>query len=79
MHRSESHILVQDLEANTKYEFAVRLHVDQLSSPWSPVVYHSTLLEGMNYGSHLLLECIEYSHRPCKTVTALPAGCMDIE
>ncbi|KAM4035166.1 protogenin [Anomaloglossus baeobatrachus] len=42
---SEPHILVQDLEANTKYEFAVRLHVDQLSSPWSPVVYHSTLPE----------------------------------
>ncbi|XP_063782206.1 protogenin [Pseudophryne corroboree] len=42
---SEPHILVQDLDANTKYEFAVRLHVDQLSSPWSPVVYHSTLRE----------------------------------
>ncbi|XP_075062029.1 protogenin [Mixophyes fleayi] len=42
---SEPHILVQGLEANTKYEFAVRLHVDQLSSPWSPVVYHSTLPE----------------------------------
>ncbi|KAM8972260.1 protogenin [Pelodytes ibericus] len=42
---SEPHILIQDLEANTKYEFAVRLHVEQLSSPWSPVVYHSTLPE----------------------------------
>ncbi|XP_018866859.4 protogenin isoform X1 [Gorilla gorilla gorilla] len=42
---SETHMLVQDLEPNTKYEFAVRLHVDQLSSPWSPVVYHSTLPE----------------------------------
>ncbi|XP_053319616.1 protogenin [Spea bombifrons] len=41
----EPHVLVQDLEPNTKYEFAVRLHVDQLSSPWSPVVYHSTLPE----------------------------------
>ncbi|KAG8440450.1 hypothetical protein GDO86_006268 [Hymenochirus boettgeri] len=40
---SQSHILVQDLEANTRYEFAVRLHVDQMSSPWSPVVYQSTL------------------------------------
>lgn len=39
-------MLVQGLEPNTKYEFAVRLHVDQLSSPWSPVVYHSTLPEG---------------------------------
>ncbi|XP_073474869.1 protogenin [Aquarana catesbeiana] len=42
---TEPHILVQDLEGNTRYEFAVRLHVDQLSSPWSPVVYHSTLPE----------------------------------
>ncbi|KAJ8340451.1 hypothetical protein SKAU_G00350840 [Synaphobranchus kaupii] len=38
-------MLVQDLEPNTRYEFAVRLHVDQLSSPWSPVVYQSTLPE----------------------------------
>uniref|UniRef100_A0A0D9RH06 Protogenin n=1 Tax=Chlorocebus sabaeus TaxID=60711 RepID=A0A0D9RH06_CHLSB len=42
---SETQMLVQGLEPNTKYEFAVRLHVDQLSSPWSPVVYHSTLPE----------------------------------
>ncbi|XP_030578198.1 protogenin A [Archocentrus centrarchus] len=39
---SEQSFLVQDLEPNTKYEFAVRLHLDQLSSPWSPVVYQST-------------------------------------
>lgn len=38
--------MVQGLEPNTKYEFAVRLHVDQLSSPWSPVVYHTTFPEG---------------------------------
>ncbi|KAI5097917.1 protogenin A precursor, partial [Silurus meridionalis] len=36
-------LLVKDLQPNTRYEFAVRLHVDQLSSPWSPVVYQSTL------------------------------------
>ncbi|XP_064168970.1 protogenin A-like isoform X1 [Anguilla rostrata] len=42
---SEQSLLVQDLEPNTRYEFAVRLHVDQLSSPWSPVVYQSTLPE----------------------------------
>uniref|UniRef100_A0A8C4TBT7 Protogenin n=1 Tax=Erpetoichthys calabaricus TaxID=27687 RepID=A0A8C4TBT7_ERPCA len=42
---SEAHMLVQDLQPFTKYEFAVRLHVDQLSSPWSPVVYHTTLPE----------------------------------
>ncbi|KAL8197029.1 UNVERIFIED_CONTAM: hypothetical protein K2H54_007305 [Gekko kuhli] len=41
----ETHLLVQGLEPNTKYEFAVRLHVDQLSSPWSPVLYHTTLPE----------------------------------
>uniref|UniRef100_A0A3Q3PYG3 Protogenin n=1 Tax=Monopterus albus TaxID=43700 RepID=A0A3Q3PYG3_MONAL len=39
---SEQRLLVQDLQPNTKYEFAVRLHIDQLSSPWSPVVYQST-------------------------------------
>ena len=44
-------MLVQGLEPNTKYEFAVRLHVDQLSSPWSPVVYHSTLPEGKESNS----------------------------
>ncbi|XP_006628841.2 protogenin A isoform X1 [Lepisosteus oculatus] len=42
---SEQHMLVQDLQPNTRYEFAVRLHVDQLSSPWSPVVYQSTMPE----------------------------------
>ncbi|XP_039627841.1 protogenin-like isoform X2 [Polypterus senegalus] len=42
---SEAHMLVQDLQPFTKYEFAVRLHVDQLSSPWSPVVYQTTLPE----------------------------------
>ncbi|KAM8895217.1 protogenin A isoform 1-T1 [Spinachia spinachia] len=39
---SEQNLLVRDLEPNTKYEFAIRLHIDQLSSPWSPVVYQST-------------------------------------
>lgn len=39
-------LLVKDLQPNTQYEFAVRLHVDQLSSPWSPVVYQSTLPDG---------------------------------
>uniref|UniRef100_A0A8C6UMT1 Protogenin n=1 Tax=Neogobius melanostomus TaxID=47308 RepID=A0A8C6UMT1_9GOBI len=41
----EQSLLVKDLEPNTRYEFAVRLHIDQLSSPWSPVVYQSTLPE----------------------------------
>uniref|UniRef100_A0A671YLS8 Protogenin n=1 Tax=Sparus aurata TaxID=8175 RepID=A0A671YLS8_SPAAU len=38
----EQSLLVRDLEPNTKYEFAIRLHLDQLPSPWSPVVYQST-------------------------------------
>ncbi|KAK2920223.1 protogenin A [Channa argus] len=42
---SEQSLLVRDLKPNTKYEFAVRLHIDQLSSPWSPVVYQSTFPE----------------------------------
>uniref|UniRef100_A0A3B3UC02 Protogenin n=1 Tax=Poecilia latipinna TaxID=48699 RepID=A0A3B3UC02_9TELE len=41
----EQSLLVRDLEPNTKYEFAVRLHIDQLSSPWSPVVYQNTFPE----------------------------------
>ncbi|XP_054626436.1 protogenin A isoform X1 [Dunckerocampus dactyliophorus] len=42
---NEQSLLVRDLEPNTKYEFAIRLHIDQLSSPWSPVVYQSTFHE----------------------------------
>nr|XP_046249244.1 protogenin B-like [Scatophagus argus] len=36
-------VTVQNLDPNTRYEFVVRLHVDQMSSPWSSVVYHRTL------------------------------------
>uniref|UniRef100_A0A3B5MLU6 Protogenin n=1 Tax=Xiphophorus couchianus TaxID=32473 RepID=A0A3B5MLU6_9TELE len=36
-------VMVQDLIPNTRYEFVVRLHVDQMSSSWSSVVYHQTL------------------------------------
>uniref|UniRef100_A0A3Q3WNT7 Protogenin n=1 Tax=Mola mola TaxID=94237 RepID=A0A3Q3WNT7_MOLML len=35
-------VVVQNLAPNTRYEFVVRLHVDQISSPWSSVVYHRT-------------------------------------
>ncbi|TKS70127.1 Protogenin Protein [Collichthys lucidus] len=42
---NEQSLLVQDLEPNTKYEFAIRLHLDQLPSPWSPVVYQTTFPE----------------------------------
>lgn len=37
---------MRGLEPNTRYEFAIRLHIDMLSSPWSPVVYQTTLPEG---------------------------------
>ncbi|KAM8892723.1 protogenin B [Spinachia spinachia] len=36
-------VMVQDLDPNTRYEFVVRLHADQMSSPWSSVVYYQTL------------------------------------
>ncbi|CAI5665082.1 unnamed protein product [Oreochromis niloticus] len=36
-------VTVQKLDPNTRYEFVVRLHVDQMSSPWSSVVHHQTL------------------------------------
>ncbi|KAG7245479.1 hypothetical protein INR49_010930 [Caranx melampygus] len=39
-------VTVQNLDSNTRYEFVVRLHVDQMSSPWSSVVYHRTLPAG---------------------------------
>lgn len=54
-------MLVQGLEPNTKYEFAVRLHVDQSSSPWSPVVYHSTLPEGRSHSFPVRLLNFIYS------------------
>lgn len=38
--------MVQNLAPSTRYEFVVRLHVDQMSSPWSSVVYHQTRAAG---------------------------------
>lgn len=38
--------MIPNLEPNTRYEFVVRLHLDQISSPWSSVVYHQTLPAG---------------------------------
>ncbi|XP_038155205.1 protogenin B-like [Cyprinodon tularosa] len=35
-------VMVRDLLPNTQYEFVVRLHVDEMSSSWSSVVYHQT-------------------------------------
>ncbi|KAK5867237.1 hypothetical protein PBY51_011748 [Eleginops maclovinus] len=40
---TRQNVIVQNLEPNTRYEFVVRLHVDQMLSPWSSVVYHRTL------------------------------------
>ncbi|XP_028285781.1 protogenin B-like [Parambassis ranga] len=36
-------VTIQNLISNTRYEFVVRLHVDQMSSPWSSVLYHQML------------------------------------
>ena len=69
-------MLVQGLEPNTKYEFAVRLHVDQLSSPWSPVVYHSTLPEGKESNSLWVLPtylmCVCVCVCVCVSLWSLP-------
>ena len=54
-HSGEQSLLVVDLEPNTKYEFAVRLHLEQLASPWSPVVYQSTLPDGEHHTPRLVL------------------------
>ncbi|XP_053741667.1 protogenin B-like [Synchiropus splendidus] len=35
-------VIFLNLNPNTRYEFVVRLHMDQMSSPWSSVVYHQT-------------------------------------
>ncbi|XP_029289653.1 protogenin B-like [Cottoperca gobio] len=40
---TRQNVMVKNLDPNTRYEFVVRLHVDQMSSPWSSVVYHRTL------------------------------------
>ncbi|XP_070686594.1 protogenin B-like [Pempheris klunzingeri] len=42
LHITKQSVMVEKLEPNTRYEFVVRLHVDQMSSPWSSVVYHQT-------------------------------------
>lgn len=42
VHSTSQMLVVQKLDPNTRYEFVVRLHVDQISSPWSSVVYHRT-------------------------------------
>ncbi|KAG1938339.1 protogenin [Pimephales promelas] len=42
---TEQTVTVSGLRPNTRYEFAVRLHMDQMSSPWSASVYHRTPLE----------------------------------
>lgn len=46
VHSITQSVMVQNLDPNTRYEFVVRLHVDQISSPWSSVVYHRTLPAG---------------------------------
>lgn len=46
VHSTAQSVVVQNLDPSTRYEFVVRLHVDQMSSPWSSVVYHRTLPAG---------------------------------
>uniref|UniRef100_A0A8K9XLI1 Protogenin B n=1 Tax=Oncorhynchus mykiss TaxID=8022 RepID=A0A8K9XLI1_ONCMY len=40
---TNQNVAIQGLEPNTRYELVVRLHADQLSSPWSSVVHQRTL------------------------------------
>ncbi|KAK3558832.1 hypothetical protein QTP86_028730 [Hemibagrus guttatus] len=42
---NEQTVMVEGLKSNTRYEFAVRLHMDHMSSPWSSPIYLRTLLE----------------------------------
>ncbi|XP_051975727.1 LOW QUALITY PROTEIN: protogenin B-like, partial [Xyrauchen texanus] len=42
---TERTVTVTGLKPNTRYEFAVRLHMDQMSSPWSSTIYQRTQLE----------------------------------
>lgn len=49
VHSTTQTVVVQNLDPNTRYEFVVRLHVDQISSPWSSVVYHRTLPAGKKF------------------------------
>ncbi|KAG7324116.1 hypothetical protein KOW79_012132 [Hemibagrus wyckioides] len=42
---NEQRVMVEGLKSNTRYEFAVRLHMDHMSSPWSSPIYLRTLLE----------------------------------
>jgi len=46
VHSIKQNMTVQNLSPNTRYEFVVRLHLDQVSSPWSSVVYHRTPAAG---------------------------------
>lgn len=42
LHSATQSVVVQNLSPNTRYEFVVRLHVDQTSSAWSSVAFHRT-------------------------------------
>ncbi|XP_077087084.1 protogenin B [Siphateles boraxobius] len=42
---TEQSVALSGLRSNTRYEFAVRLHMDQMSSSWSASVYQRTPLE----------------------------------
>ncbi|XP_062402518.1 protogenin B-like [Sardina pilchardus] len=42
-HTNNQSVLVSGLKPNTRYEFSVRLHLDQVSSSWSSAIYQKTL------------------------------------
>uniref|UniRef100_A0AAY4ER63 Protogenin n=1 Tax=Denticeps clupeoides TaxID=299321 RepID=A0AAY4ER63_9TELE len=44
-HTTNQSVLVHGLSPSTRYEFVVRLYMDQMSSPWTPAVYQRTLPE----------------------------------
>lgn len=60
VHSTKQSVLVQNLHPNTRYEFVVRLHVDQMSSPWSSVVYHQTLPAGKILDNTVRSFCNDY-------------------
>lgn len=58
--------MVQNLSPNTRYEFVVRLHVDQTSSAWSPVVFHRTLPAGNEWDTQVTSYCTTVRPSLCR-------------
>lgn len=60
VHSTKQSVMVQNLLPNTRYEFVVRLHVDQMSSTWSSVVYHMTPPAGNKLNITVTTFCHDY-------------------